>query len=340
MPPSVNPPLVSVVVPVRNARRTIVDTIESVRQQTMEDLELIVVDDGSTDDSVALVAAIADPRIALASFPGGGLSVARNRGIAQARGAYLSFIDADDLWTPDKLQRQLEALDRRPDAGAAYSWTYTIDEAGRPLGRQPRVRHEGDVRPQMLLSFFVASGSNVLLRRAVIETVGGFDPSVSAAEDWEYLLRVAARWPFVLVRRYQIFYRQSAASMASNVETMREQALLVLGRALDAAPSDLQRLRPRSLGNVHRYVARLALTRQPNRNGVEQARRSLAAAIRLDPWLLLSPLTLRLCVRWILARLISPQAAERVASLYRSCLWRRLPRPESGKRSHEGHPSH
>jgi glycosyltransferase involved in cell wall biosynthesis len=95
----VSAPLVSVIVAARDAGSTLVDTLESVRRQTVTDLEVIVIDDGSTDDTVARVARVTDPRITLASFPGAGISTARNRGIARARGAYLSFLDADDLWT-------------------------------------------------------------------------------------------------------------------------------------------------------------------------------------------------------------------------------------------------
>lgn len=310
-------PLVSVIVPARDAGPTVVDTLESVRRQTVTDLEVIVVDDGSTDDTVARVARVTDPRITLVSFPGAGLSTARNRGMARARGAYLSFIDADDLWTPDKLELQLEALGRRADAGVAYSWTYEIDPAGRPLGPHPPVRHEGDVYASMLLGFFVGSGSNALLRRAVIETVGEFDPGLQGVEDWEYFLRAAARWPFVVVPRYQILYRQSPHSLSSRVEVMREQALQVVERAFASAPADLQGLKPRSLAHVHRYLARIALTREAGAEGVERARQSLAEALRLDPRLLLSPITLRLCVRWALARCVSPRAAERIAAVWR-----------------------
>jgi glycosyltransferase involved in cell wall biosynthesis len=313
----VSPPLVSVIVPARNAGPTIVDTLESVRRQTVRDLEVIVVDDGSTDDTVARVARVTDPRISLVSFPGAGQSIARNRGMARARGAYLSFIDADDLWTPDKLELQLEALRRRADAGVAYSWTCEIDPAGRLLDAHSPVRHEGDVYVPMLLGNFVGSGSNALLRRAVLETVGEFDPGLHAAEDWEYLLRAAARWPFVVVPRYQILYRQSPQSVSSRVEAMRAESLRVVERAFASAPADVQGLKARSLAHVHRYLARIALTREVDAAGVERARQSLAEALRLDPRLLLSPITLRLCVRWALARWVSPRAAERIAAVWR-----------------------
>jgi glycosyltransferase involved in cell wall biosynthesis len=267
------------------------------------------------------------------SFPGAGLSTARNRGLARAGGAYLSFIDADDLWTPDKLELQLEALRRRTEAGVAYSWTYDIDARGRPIGPHPPVRHEGNVYAPMLLGNFVGSGSNVLLRRAVIETVGEFDSGLRACEDWDYLLRAAARWPFAAVPRYQILYRQSPHSLSSRIETMREQALRVVERAFAAAPADLQRLKPRSLANVHRYVAWLALTRSESAEGAERARQSLATALRFNPRLLLSPLTMRLYVRWALVRFVSPRAADRITAI---CRHRQRGAPYSAERVMKG----
>jgi AraC-like DNA-binding protein len=130
-------------------------------------------------------------------------------------------------------------------------------------------------------------------------------------------LRAAARWPFAVVPRYQILYRQSPHSLSSHVEAMREQSLRVVERAFVSAPAHPQGLRPRTLPNLHRYLARIALTQEAGAESVEGARQSLAEALRLDPRLLLSPMTLRLCVRWALARCISPRAAERIAAVWR-----------------------
>ena len=126
---------------------------------------------------------------------------------------------------------------------------------------------------------------------------------------------MAARWPFVVVPRYQILYRQSPHSLSSRVDVMREQSLQVVERAFASAPARLQGLKPRTLANVHRYLARMALTREAGAESVERARHSLAEALRLDPRLLLSPITLRLCVRWALARCVSTRAAERIAAV-------------------------
>jgi glycosyltransferase involved in cell wall biosynthesis len=116
-------PLTSIIIPAYNVQRTIQETIRSVQNQTVDDFEIIVINDGSTDDTLAVLESIDDPRLKIFSYENGGLSTARNRGIQNATGEYISFVDADDLWTPDKLERQLLALKSNTNAKVAYSWT-------------------------------------------------------------------------------------------------------------------------------------------------------------------------------------------------------------------------
>ena len=116
-------PTISVVIPAYNAAKTILETIDSVRQQTFSDFEVIVINDGSNDNTAELVNAVADDRLRLFSYENGGAAIARNRGIDHVSGEFIAFLDADDLWTPDKLELQLEALQKHPEAGVAHSWT-------------------------------------------------------------------------------------------------------------------------------------------------------------------------------------------------------------------------
>jgi glycosyltransferase involved in cell wall biosynthesis len=124
-------PTISVIIPTYNAERTVLKTVESVQKQTFSDIEIIIINDGSTDRTLELVQSIKDQRLKIFSYENGGLPVARNRGISQATGEFISFVDADDLWTPDKLELQLTALQQHPEAGADYSWTsYFTDMSG------------------------------------------------------------------------------------------------------------------------------------------------------------------------------------------------------------------
>ncbi len=192
-------PTISIIVPAYNAERTIVETVTSVQQQTYSDFELIVINDGSTDQTLELLGKVQDPRLKVYSYENGGLSVARNRGIAQASGEFIAFLDADDLWTTDKLELQLTALQQHPEAGVAYSWTLFMDEKGELFHADKPIFFEGNVCAQLLVSNFLASGSNPLIRTQAVTSIGEFDPLVSGAADWDYWLRLAARWHFVVV---------------------------------------------------------------------------------------------------------------------------------------------
>ncbi len=297
-------PLISVIVPAYNAEATILETIHSVQEQTLSDLEIVVIDDGSTDATLERLETVRDPRLRVFTYQNGGLATARNRGMGRARGELISFIDADDLWTPDKLEFQLAALRRRPRAGVAYSWTAFIDQDGRFLFAKEPLRLEGDVYAALLMSCFIARGSNVLLRRACVDSVGRFDAGLRAAEDWEYWIRAAARWPFALVPRYQVLYRLSPGGLSSQVAMVEHENAVVWERAFRDAPPALRRRRNESLANVKQYVAFLYLTRAPGWDYRRRAGDRLWESVRLHPPALLSRKTWNLLLTWLLLHLV------------------------------------
>ena len=309
-------PRVSVIIPACDAAGTIARTIESVRRQTFDDFEILVVDDGSTDDTVARVRAIGDPRIKLCSYANGGLATARNRGIAEARGEFLAFLDADDLWGRGKLASHVAALTRRTEAGAAYSWSCTIDEEDRVLGRHQTALFEGDVHAELLRVFFIGNASNAILRREVVDSVGPYDAGLDRGEDWEFLVRVASRWPFVVVPEYQVFYRQRAGSISSNVDRMRDGLLIACEKMFGDVPARLQSLKPDSLAHINLYIARCYLTRTADPGAVDRAASSLVAAFALRPGMFFNCTAFRLCCRWLLARAVSVRAAETASRLF------------------------
>ena len=311
-------PLVSVIVPAYNAQITLPATIESIRRQTLQHFELIVIDDGSTDGTVECVQRIRDPRMRVFSYPNDGLAAARNRGIEKSHGEFITFIDGDDLWTPDKLERQVERLQRHPKAAAAYSWTAFIDDRGRFLFAKEPSWSEGDVYSELLRECFVASGSNVLVRRSSVEIVGPFDTTLAAAQDWEFCLRLAARWPFVVVPHYQILYRIREGSLSANAERCEQACLTICQRAFTTNHIPA-RLRQESLSNVKQYIAFLHLTRGSGPDRRAQVGRKLAECVRQYPPTLLTRKTLLLLVAWSLLR-CSPRRLWRpiVAGLLRS----------------------
>jgi len=306
-------PQISVIIPAYNAERTIRETIESVQRQTFLDFELIVINDGSKDRTVELVQSIQDERLKIFSYENGGLPVARNRGISRATGEFIAFLDADDLWTPDKLELQLTALKQHPEAGVAYSWTCFMDvnEQGEAVSflPSPQYSFEGNVYEKLLVSDFIHSGSNTLIRRQAIASAGEFDPTLKSCEDWDYWLRLATRWHFVVVLKHQIFYRRTPGAMSSKVEVMKEAALIAMEKAYKAAPPELQYLKSYTLTSFHKYCAGQYLEHCTDISEVREAQEHLWSAICLQPKTLLDKATQKLVIKFLLKRVFPPKIA-------------------------------
>lgn len=201
-------PLISVVIPVFNGEKTIKETIYSLLKQTFTDFELIIINDGCQDLTVEVISSIQDSRIQVYSYPNAGLAASRNRGINHATGEYITFIDADDLWTPDKLESQFNALKNHPEAAVAYSWTDYIDQSSQFLRRGSHITLNGNIYPHLLVLDFLENGSNPLIRSQAFVEVGYFDESLKAAEDWDMLLRLASHYHLYvcLCRKFYIEY--------------------------------------------------------------------------------------------------------------------------------------
>jgi glycosyltransferase involved in cell wall biosynthesis len=209
-------PTVSVVIAAYNAARWIAETLDSVLAQTFRDFEVIVVDDGSTDQTSEVVAGYRD-RIRYLRKENGGEPSARNVGIRATRGSYIAFVDADDLWLPEKLQLQMELLSRRPDLAWVYSDAIAFDgETGQELYKisEGAKLCAGDILRPLLLCSFIASPTPVI-RRDVFEAVGYFDesPDLQIGEDWNMWLRIAAKHQVGLVTRPLARHRLHAASL-------------------------------------------------------------------------------------------------------------------------------
>jgi glycosyltransferase involved in cell wall biosynthesis len=261
-----NQPRISVVIPAYNAAGTIAETIASVLAQTLTDFEIVVIDDGSSDRTWAMLQTLAehDRRVRPFRFANGGQAIARNRGIARARGQWIAFLDADDRWTPDKLAAQLAALMANPAAALAYSWTDYVDDRGTPLHRGSYVQLSGAVLGPLLQVNFLENGSNPLVCRSALAALGWpaiddpqpiapFDPTLVPSEDWDLWLRLAARFPFVCVPRVQVLYRVAAASQSANVVRIGRSGFACLQRALDRTP-ELATYRDLAWGNFAKYL--------------------------------------------------------------------------------------
>jgi glycosyltransferase involved in cell wall biosynthesis len=248
-------PEISIIIPAYNAEKTIVETLASVQAQTFSDWEAIVIDDGSTDNTLNLLKAQKDPRIRVFSCPNAGVAAARNRGLAEVTGDFVAFLDADDLWTPDKLELQRAALQANPEAGVAYSWNYYQYENLDDSYAETSNRFEGNVYADLLIKNFIQNGSNPLVRKEAIASVGLFDSTLIGCEDWDYYLQLAKNWPFVLVPKVQVIYRQSPGSVSSNIEVMKHYLLVLINRTFKTVPKELKHLKNESVSWVYKYAA-------------------------------------------------------------------------------------
>jgi glycosyltransferase involved in cell wall biosynthesis len=306
-------PLISVVIPAYNAEATLLQTIDSVLEQSFTDFELIVIDDGSTDRTPARARTVRDPRVRTLTFPHAGLAVSRNRGIERSMGEYIAFIDADDMWTRDKLEGQVDALRRHPSAALAYSWTAFVDAEGKFLFAKAPCWFEGNVYADLLRNCnFVASGSNILVRRSCAIAVEGFDATLEAAHDWDFCLRIAAGWSFALVPRYQVLYRISETAMSANAVRAEANCRDLCERAFRRASDLPGRLRAETLSNVKQYAAFLYLSRTTDANFSREAGRKLGDSIRLYPRTLLTRKTWHLLLTWSVLRLCPLRSRRRV----------------------------
>jgi glycosyltransferase involved in cell wall biosynthesis len=227
--------LVSVIIPAYNSETTLIETLRSVRAQTHSALEIIVVDDGSKDRTreVAEAEADQDSRIRVISQTNGGVAKARNRGIEEARGDVIAPVDADDLWRPRKIERQLRALNvGGPETGLVYCWSAVIDGQSRISSSGGEPLYQGDVLPQLFYGNFVGNGSSALMRKKFVMDAGGYDANLKArraqgCEDWKLYLLLAERSHFGVIRDQLVGYRYASSAMSGDVSQMLRSDALV-----------------------------------------------------------------------------------------------------------------
>lgn len=218
--------VVSVVIPAKNAAAYIGEAVASALAQDGV-TEVIVVDDGSTDDTVAMVHAIRDPRLRLMRNDASGVSSARNFGARDARGDWLMFLDADDRLRPDAVTTLLAAAKAAPRAVLVYGDYNTIDSAGRSIGRRDllkgRLKPSGNVLERLAGGNFIVNGGIMLVRAADFRATGGFDVSLRYCEDWHCWCRLAATGEFAYVPELLLDYRlHTANTMNAAVRTPQD----------------------------------------------------------------------------------------------------------------------
>ena len=275
--PTAPPPLVSVVVPTRNRAAMLRRAIDSVAAQTFAGFELLVVDDASTDDTLQLLASLPDPRLRVLTSPcAGGAPRARNRGVAAARGRFVAFLDDDDEWLPQKLERQLAVFARGPARlGLVHGGSSVVASATGRVVHTVVPTPGLAVRPADFLGEISFTTSVVLVRRSCFDEVGVFDEALAGAQDRDLWIRLAGACDFdavpeVLVRRH-VHGAQITTSLPAKI-LAKQQILAKYEREL--------RTRPRELAQ---HLWRLGIL-QCVAGDREAGRRAFLGSIAARPW--------------------------------------------------------
>ncbi len=249
-------PLVSIIIPAYNQAQYVAQTVDSALAQTYPNVEVIVVNDGSTDDTAAILAGYRG-RIKCISQANRGLAGARNAGFSVARGEYLLFLDSDDIIPPTKIARHLEWFDQQPDVGVVYSgWQY-IDSNGNPLPGETRLRQEGQMLSRLLLSKFYCIPGAAVIKRQILEQAGLFDESLRAEEDTDLWIRAAqAGCKFGYIDELLLHYRLHPASLSAQADHQVKHAFARLDKFFtnDSLTSEIKQLKSQAYSAAH-FVA-------------------------------------------------------------------------------------
>lgn len=288
--------MVSVVIPCYEAADDVAEAIQSVLRQTYDECikGVVVVDDGSTDQSEAVIRRweAKDERVQYIYQENHGPSVARNRGVAEASGEYVAFLDADDLWLPEKLEHQMGFHENHPEVALLCS-DYFVEGEG-PQWRM-RARHLDYRQDDALESLYLRGGpvmmSTVVVRKDVFESVGGFDPSILKGQDADLWLRIAARHPIHHVPEALVVKRTRAGSVSEDVPRKVKFLREITDRLADRY-SRLEPIRQQRHGILHEMMARYWLEQGSRRRAAKHAYRALTCYPTSLKALLLTILTI------------------------------------------------
>jgi glycosyltransferase involved in cell wall biosynthesis len=288
-------PLVSVIIPVYQSAATVAESLQSVIDQTYSHLEILVVDDGSMDQSISICEQFDDSRIRILHQQNRGLAGARNTGIRQAHGEFLGFLDSDDLWLPTKVERHVAHLQARPEVGVSFSRSGFIDESSKPIGiyQMPKLQ---DITPEMVFCRNpIGKGSAVVIRRDVFAAIRFeanlygevedffFDDSFRQSEDIECWLRIAlqTQWRIEGIPEALTLYRISDGGLSANLMKQYASWERVLLKTKASHPDFIAQWGSRARAYQLRYLARRATRQRDGALAVRLLHQSLATDWRV-----------------------------------------------------------
>jgi glycosyltransferase involved in cell wall biosynthesis len=270
----------SVVIPAFNVEKYILSAIQSVLDQTYKDLEVIVVNDGSTDSTAEVAASVQDKRLKIISQENTGLPGARNAGIRVAQGKYVGFVDGDDFWYPPKAAIHIEVLEKYPDIDLTFSWWKVVNEFSGDTGRFGNIP-QNRIGLEELLLRNNANTSTVIARKEILEKAGFFDQTLTSLEDIDLWLRIARLKPknFFCIQRILSAYRMRPGQMSKDWQRMLENWERVLNKIKMLEPERVSKVEYESRARFNRYLAYLAY----EAHDYSSARRFLYQALTMRP---------------------------------------------------------
>jgi glycosyltransferase involved in cell wall biosynthesis len=251
-------PDVSVIIPVYNQARFVAEALESALAQSLSPLDVIVVDDGSTDGTPEVLETFArDPRVRLIRQENRGVAAARNAGAATARGQFFAFLDADDIWLPAKLERQRERFATDAEIVLVHCGVAEVDET-KQLLRERVDGLEGNIVHDLLFferSVILGGGSGLMVPSQFFRELGGFDERMSTSADWDFFYRCASRGRVGFVPEVLLQYRIHGGNMHGNIRAMRNDMLLGFAKAFAEGGPELRRRRRYAYSRLHSVLA-------------------------------------------------------------------------------------
>lgn len=304
---------VSVIIPIYNVEKYIAVAVQSVLNQTYENFELLIVDDGSPDRSVEICQQFTDPRIKIIRQKNRGLAGARNTGIRNAQGTYLAFLDGDDLWLPEMLEKNIAHLETSPDVGISFNRSAFIDEAGNELGTYTMPQLKDIDVPCLLRGSPIGNGSAAVIRREVLEAIrfqdnlyGSvedfyFDDRFRQSEDIEFWLRIVIQTPWKIagIPDVMTLYRVNTASLSANFLKQFESWEKVFEKTRSYAAEKVEPWESMARAYQLRYLARSAVRMQAGEAAVQLINRALSTY-----WRILLEEPRRTILTWLAAYLL------------------------------------
>ncbi len=286
---------VSVIIPVYGVENYIATTLQSVLEQTYKNFEILIIDDATPDKSIEICQQFTDHRIKIIHQENRGLAGARNTGIRHAQGEYLAFLDGDDLWLPEKLEKQIAHLENSPAVGVSFSRSAFINEVGKPLGTYQMPKLKGITTPYLLCRNPVGNGSAPMVRSEVFEAIKFqdnlhgcvedfyFDEHFRQSEDIECWIRISIQtdWQIEGISEALTLYRVNSGGLSANMLKQLDSWEKVIEKTRSYAPEIVNQRETLARAYQLRYLARRAVRLQDSSMAVELVNRALATNWRI-----------------------------------------------------------